>query len=345
MATALTNGQATAVTLALRAGEQYSIAVPAGAENLVITLSELTADLDLYVKFGVEASTSVYDAQSSSGGSATETVTFPIPFAGTYYIYVFGFEAGSGLVTASFLVTASVPVLAGAASVHAPSVPFAFVPTIRATGRIAMNPEQVSAVIPTIAGAGAAQRPATAWALLADDLPAAQTIYTLTLTGAATGLPDVDIPMASFQTRLNEGGVHYLSAVVPDSRQWAPFISARNLGQWVVRKGYRMRDGAESLAEIVRVNFTSLAWSRGSSGDAATIYGHATVPVVASKSVTATGIQYESLDTNGKRRIRCDVSKDLAPGDWCIWSGGSMQVGEIVHYVGDDMAFMEVSES
>lgn len=188
-------------------------------------------------------------------------------------------------------------------------------------------------------------RPLSVWAIPADQMPAAQTIYTLTLTGAANGLADITIPMASFQTRLNEGGVHYLSAVIPNSRRWADAISARDLGQWIVRKGYRLQGGAESLSEIVRVGFTSLGWSRGSSGDSATIYGNETVPVVASKSVTVTGVQYESLDTSGKRRVRCDVSKDLAPGDWCIWPGGSMQVGGIVHYVGAKMGFMEVAES
>lgn len=259
----------------------------------------------------------------------------------------------------------SVPLVRGSGHLYAPSTPLAFPPSLGGSGAI-HTPSVISGVIvlplvgvgnlpapsarlgvvaPALAGVGILPRPTGIWSLPAADLPAAQTIYTLTLTGSANGLADITIPMASFQTRLNEGGVHYMSAVVPDSRRWAAAIAARNLGQWIVRKGYRLRDGSESLAEIVRVNFTSLAWSRGSSGDAATIYGNATVPVVASKSVTTTGIQYESLDTNGKRRIRCDVSKDLAPGDWCLWSGGSMQVGEIVHYVGAEMAFMEVSES
>ena len=345
MTTALVNGEAVAVTLAQGAGEQFSIVVPTGAENLVITLSGLTNDLDLCVKFGVEASLTIHDATSEEGGTATETVAFPTPSAGVYYIFAYGYAAGSGLVTASFVDTGSVPALIGVGAVRAPSMPFAFVPTVQLVGAIRMNPEVVSDVIPTISLAGYLPRPATMWALTADNLPAAQTIYALTLTGGADGLADITIPMASFQTRLNEGGIHYLSAVVPNSRRWADAIAARSNGQWVVRKGYRFQNGTASLSEIVRVGFTSFSWSRGSAGDAAIIYGNATVPVLAAKSVTMTGIQYEALDTTGKRRIRCDVSMFLAPGDWCIWSGGAMQTGEIVHYVGDSMAFMEVVES
>jgi hypothetical protein len=205
--------------------------------------------------------------------------------------------------------------------------------------------QSLGTIVPALAMHCAMPRPTARWALPADQMPAAQTIYTLTLTGAADGLADVVIPMASFQSRLQEDGVHYLSAVVPNSRQWAGPISARPHGQWVVKKGYRHQDGAVSLAEIVRVGFSALAWDRGSSGDAATIYGQSTVPVVASKSVAVTGIQYEALDTTGKRRLRCEVSLFLAPGDRCVYPGGAFVVGEIVHYVGPDMAFMEVMES
>lgn len=345
MAITLENGQSESVTLALNAGQQYSIVIPSGAESLVITLSDLTGDLDLYVRIGVEATDSDWDYQSSDSGLATETVTVANPTAGIWFIFVQGYAAGSGVILAEFVAAESVPPIDGIGTIYAPVVAFSFVPTIQGVGLISMNPAQSSAVIPAVAMVGYIQRPSSVWALPVDDMPAAQTIYTLTLTGFSNGLADITIPMESFQTRLNEGGVHYLSAVIPNSRRWAADIAARNLGQWIVRKGYRMRDGSESLTELARVNFTSLVWSKGSTGDAATIYGSATVPVLASKSVGVTGVQYESLDTSGKRRVRCDVSKDLAPGDWCLWPGGSMQVGGIVHYVGAKMGFMEVSES
>lgn len=102
MATALTNGQSVAVTVSKSSGAQYAIVLPAGASNLVITLSGLTADLDLFAKFGSEATNSSSDTSSTAGGTDTETIKIPAPSAGTYYIYVYGYAAGSGVLTAAY---------------------------------------------------------------------------------------------------------------------------------------------------------------------------------------------------------------------------------------------------
>ena len=221
---------------------------------------------------------------------------------------------------------------------------------IQGVGSINQPSTLASLPQPLIAsGQGYVARPSTRWAIPADQLPAAAIIYTLTLTGDADGLDDIVIPMSLFQTRLNAGGIHYLSASIPNSLVWADKIAARPSGQWVVHKGYRYRLGSgeyqDVLAEIVRVDYSSLSWTRGSSGDSATITGNSTVAVLASKTVDVTGVQYAALDTDGKRRIRCEMSLWLAPGDLCRWFNGQMVAGEITHRVDDTAAWMEVVEA
>jgi xanthomonalisin len=61
------------------------VAIPSGASNLVIATSGASGDVDLHVKFGAQATTSVYDCRPYSS-SGNETCTFATPSAGTYYV-------------------------------------------------------------------------------------------------------------------------------------------------------------------------------------------------------------------------------------------------------------------
>lgn len=420
----------------------------------------------------------------------------------------------------------SVPTMYGSGSLLTPLVPmtwpsaivgtgFLFPPSaivgtavqaLAGTGRLLAPGSILGVTVPAMAGFGGVPTPSARWSVSADQLPTCETIYTLTLSGDADGLDDITIPMASFQSRLTGDGVHYLSAVVPDSRTWADPIAARANGQWIVKKGLRRSEyalrlaleryeaaaqveaaafrastlgvwlasmaaqadmgsvagllsqylvpaywvgadrvtpvikyilggnptnsafigwflnegyasttdfdwseavgllqdtdwltsatggyytswrqlcgldggdayvspdilpltdaknamladfaaiqsspddwmgGGTALAEIVRVDFSGLSWERGSTGDTATITGQSTVAVVATKTVAVTGIQYETMDASAKRRLRCDVSLWLAPGDVATWDDGEMIVGEITHIVGDATAYMEITE-
>ena len=103
--------------------------------------------------------------------------------------------------------------------------------------------------------------------------------------------------------------------------------------------------GGTVLAEIIRVDYQSLSWARGSEGDSATITGQSTVSVGASKSVSISGVQYEALDTSAKRRLRCEVSLWLAPGDVATWGDESMVVGEVQHIVSVGESYMEITEA
>ena len=105
-ATALANGVAAAgstnSTSANSSWKDYTVAIPAGASNLNIVTSGATGDVDLHVKFGAQATTTVYDCRPY-GSTGNETCTFATPSAGTYYVRVYGYQTG----TVSFNTTAT----------------------------------------------------------------------------------------------------------------------------------------------------------------------------------------------------------------------------------------------
>src|SRR3546814_648547 len=74
----------------------YTLDVPAGASNLVFTISGGTGDADLYVKFAEEATDSVYDCRPYKAGNS-EVCEFPTPQEGTYHVRVKAYQAYSGV--------------------------------------------------------------------------------------------------------------------------------------------------------------------------------------------------------------------------------------------------------
>lgn len=74
----------------------YTITVPSGATNLVVTTSGGSGDGDLYVRLGSAPTTSTYTCRSWAVGN-NETCTIAAPSAGTYYVRVYGYSAASGI--------------------------------------------------------------------------------------------------------------------------------------------------------------------------------------------------------------------------------------------------------
>jgi serine protease len=76
--------------------QNWTMAVPAGATNLVFTLSGGTGDADLYVKFGSAPTLSSYDCRPYVAGNS-ETCTMSPVQTGTYYVMVNTYAAYSGV--------------------------------------------------------------------------------------------------------------------------------------------------------------------------------------------------------------------------------------------------------
>ncbi|MGN6654010.1 MAG: pre-peptidase C-terminal domain-containing protein [Rhodanobacter sp.] len=74
----------------------YTVVVPAGASNLVISESGGTGDADLYTRFGSAPTLSSYDCRPYLTGN-NESCTVASPQAGTYYVMLNGYQAFSGV--------------------------------------------------------------------------------------------------------------------------------------------------------------------------------------------------------------------------------------------------------
>ena len=74
----------------------FSVQVPSGATNLVVSTSGGTGDVDLFVKAGTAPTLQSYDCLSQSTGN-TENCGVASPSAGTYHVLLYGYAAYSGV--------------------------------------------------------------------------------------------------------------------------------------------------------------------------------------------------------------------------------------------------------
>ena len=74
----------------------FTLAVPAGASNLVFSMSGGSGDADLYVKFGSAPTDSSWDCRPYRAGNS-ESCSFASPSAGTYHVRIKGYSAFSGV--------------------------------------------------------------------------------------------------------------------------------------------------------------------------------------------------------------------------------------------------------
>ncbi|MGA9751599.1 MAG: carboxypeptidase regulatory-like domain-containing protein, partial [Acidobacteriota bacterium] len=101
--TPLTSGVGVSTgSIAQGAWKYYTIAVPSGATNLSITLTSLSADLDLYVNNSTtHPTTSSYYGRSWNSGTTSESLAYTSPTVATWCIGVYAYAAGSATVTAT----------------------------------------------------------------------------------------------------------------------------------------------------------------------------------------------------------------------------------------------------
>lgn len=196
----------------------------------------------------------------------------------------------------------------------------------------------------------AAQLPSYVWSIPARLRPAAQVIYTCTLTGdgESPAVSDLTLPMSSFQGRMRDGDPSYISAVIPNCMVYADDILARQNGDIVIKKGYRFQDGTTQLEEIARVDFESVRIDQGSKSASATISGHKTISSSSVKTITVEGVSYYCLQADGKRRVRALLDLFLRIGDTCVYGTGTsdyLTVGYITYTVSVNQTIMEVTEA
>jgi hypothetical protein len=158
--------------------------------------------------------------------------------------------------------------------------------------------------------------------------------YTFTLTGAADGKADVEIPMSSFQCRYRADEPTYLRVVMPYTSTYATYISDRPNGELVVNMDL-YTPGTLALivsTEIVRVDLDKIRTDLGGRNKAISLEGNKTVAFVG-QSITLTDCTYQMV-SDGEMMFRFAVPNIyLRPGDSLTVDTDTIIVGSITYYV------------
>lgn len=212
---------------------------------------------------------------------------------------------------------------------------------VSASGQANFGHTSIGEAILSLTGAGSGFQD---WLTRADSLRL-QEIYRLVITGAADSLEDLKIgAISSWQATNQAGGRQsYVQAVIPAAGEYIDGIEARQNGELVIEKGYRLANGSVRYEEILRSRFDELVPDRGRQSITVTVSGYLQGKAAPSASRTLTGIR--SINArNGKRRVRCDIDMFLQPQMTVTALEESFTVGYINYYVNDSDKFCEVGE-
>ncbi len=168
-------------------------------------------------------------------------------------------------------------------------------------------------------------------------------IYQCILTGEADGLADLVLPISSFHARIRTGEPSFCEVIVPDVDRFLDPILLRPNGEIVVFKGNVFLSGIVNYVEIARVDFTDIAYDKGPSSSSISLSGHKETINDIPKIVSLQGVQVESLQKNGKYRVRCGVDFFARPGDTILWDDKSIIVDLLSISVNKNIARMEIT--
>jgi len=111
----LTSGVAvTGQSVALNAWKYYYITVPSGATNLTFATTNATADVDIYTQVNAKPTLSSYICRPYTS-SGNETCSATNPAAGTWWVGVNGYAAGSFTITGTVTTPAATYSISGSA--------------------------------------------------------------------------------------------------------------------------------------------------------------------------------------------------------------------------------------
>ena len=169
-------------------------------------------------------------------------------------------------------------------------------------------------------------------------------IYTLTLTGAPDGLSDIILPMSSFQSRLKDGDPSWLSAIVPNGRQYSDSVNTRPNGELIITRIGTKEDGSQESVEIARVNLERIRTDEGGRSSGITLSGHKTTSGGTPKGIDLVDASYKAV-YQGKRHVRTRMDSNVVPGDQANMAGEVFTIGVITRYVNPRITRMEVVEA
>ena len=167
--------------------------------------------------------------------------------------------------------------------------------------------------------------------------------YLFVLTGYRDGLEDIQIPIGSFQSRVNSTDPSYLSVVIPNADAWIGAISARGNSQLVVYGAYIVGSTELLRRELCRADLETINVDKGSLNQSITLLGHKSRVYMPVEVMTLEGIQYYA-SSGGLRRFRAKPNFSLRPNSVIEYESEYITVGSISWTVSVDQQTMEISE-
>jgi len=173
------------------------------------------------------------------------------------------------------------------------------------------------------------------------DLSKAQTRYFFVITGAPNGLPDIEIPMVSFQARRRSGENTFLSVVVP-SIDYITAAEDRADGKLVIQQGYILGGEVVQREDIIRVDFDGLNFDDGPVKQSMTLTGYKQV-TYHPQDVTLTGATYRSMRGGVLRYRLAEPYIFLNPGDVVTIGTDTFTIGLMTYIVSVAQATVELA--
>lgn len=172
------------------------------------------------------------------------------------------------------------------------------------------------------------------------------THYRCYLTGAQDGLSiDLELPISSFQSRLRNSGLSYLSCVLKGADAYVDAIAARSNGQLKIWREYVLSDDSMQSFLMAEVDYETIeTYHGGRSGVTAILSGTGSFVPATAETISLSSPTYASY-SGGRLRYRCEIDPRLRPGDTANINGDSITVGTIVHIVDTASTIMEIAEA
>lgn len=168
-----------------------------------------------------------------------------------------------------------------------------------------------------------------------------------TETTGTDGISDIEIPMKSFQGRLNNEKPTWLSCVIPgiviNGVDYSAEINARTNGDIKIEMAYVIDGAVQQREVLVEVDFENIRIYEGATNQTITIDGHRTETFVA-KTVIMEDSTYYNLN-DGRILYRFpEPDLFLRPGDTVQVRTDEYIVGVITYYIDVDRQQMELTE-
>ena len=165
-------------------------------------------------------------------------------------------------------------------------------------------------------------------------------MYTATLTGAASSLPDLPLPISYISASLKRTGRDYIQFVCGGALHLVDDVIARQTGEELIL----YHDGSE----IARVNFNDFDYAEGARSGSITLSGYKQVTYSGSAQTVDTVIEYDGDFDNPTANKRLVIGWEylgvIYPDDTVTWNGKSLTVDTLLFSLGAQGARVEIKE-